>query len=122
MFCNKILSKTQWICLNRIRFRIGEAGCIGLALERTKMGLCVVAGRQVVLFVASFDQAHGDSSGSVAYLNVARLERSLECQRREGGTCSCLKHTPNGFGVPTVSFFKVSKSLHTKHAHKAHPL
>jgi hypothetical protein len=34
--------------------------------------------------IALPDLAHGDSSGSVAYLKDARLERSLECRRREG--------------------------------------
>jgi hypothetical protein len=48
------------------------------------MYLCVEAGRQMVLHIALPDLAHGDSSGSVAYLKDARLERSLECRRREG--------------------------------------
>jgi hypothetical protein len=48
------------------------------------MYLCAEARRQMVLHIALPDLAHGDSSGSVAYLKVARLERSLECRRREG--------------------------------------
>jgi hypothetical protein len=38
----------------------------------------------VVLYIAFLDEAHGGSSRSVAYLKDARLERSLECRRREG--------------------------------------
>jgi hypothetical protein len=34
--------------------------------------------------VVSLDGTHGGSSRSVACLKVARLERSLECWRREG--------------------------------------
>ena len=40
--------------------------------------------RQVVLDIALLDEAHVGSSGAVAYLKDARLERSLECRRREG--------------------------------------
>jgi len=40
--------------------------------------------RQLVFHGALLDEAHGRSSGSVAYLKDARLERSRECQRREG--------------------------------------
>ena len=38
---------------------------------------------QVVLYIALLDEAHGGSSRSVACLKDARLERSLECWRRE---------------------------------------
>ena len=37
----------------------------------------------MVLLVTLADLAHGDSGGRVAFLKGARLERSLECRRRE---------------------------------------
>jgi hypothetical protein len=47
------------------------------------MYFCVEARRQVGLLVTLGDLAHGDSGGRVAFLKGARLERSLECRRRE---------------------------------------
>lgn len=38
----------------------------------------------MILHIASNDDAHAGSSGSVAEEEDARLERSLECRRREG--------------------------------------
>jgi hypothetical protein len=84
MFRNEIRSKIQWICFDYVRFAHGVAGCIGLAYGLAQMYLRAVAGRQVVLYIAFLDEAHGGSSRSVAYLKDARLERSLECRRREG--------------------------------------
>jgi hypothetical protein len=84
MFSNEILSKIRCACLDCNRLGRGEAGGVELAFRMAQMDLCAVAGSQVVLHVAFFNGAHGGSSGSVAYLKDARLERSLECRRREG--------------------------------------
>src|SRR5208283_5511004 len=84
MFRYEILSKSRWIGFDCVRFGHGVTGCIGLACRVAQMYLCAKARRQMVLHITLPDLAHGDSSGSVAYLKDARLERSLECQRREG--------------------------------------
>jgi len=81
MFREKILSETQWNCLDRVWLSHGEAACVGYRLA--KMYLGAVAGSQVVLYIALFVQTHGGSSRSVACLKGARLKRSLECLRRE---------------------------------------
>jgi hypothetical protein len=94
MFRNEIVGKTQWICLNCVRFSYGVAGCIGLAHGRAQMYSCEKGGMQVGPHVASLVGTHDGSSRSVAYLKVARLERRLECGRREGETACCFKHTP----------------------------
>ena len=77
MLRNEILSKSGWSGLNCVQFGHGEAGRIGLAYGVAQMNLCAKARRKMVLHIALPDLAHGDSSGSVAYLNDARLERSL---------------------------------------------
>jgi hypothetical protein len=84
MLRNKILSKSRWSGFDCVRFGHGVTGCIGLAYGLAQVYLCAEARRQMVLHIALPDLARGDSSGSVAYLKDARLERSLECQRREG--------------------------------------
>ena len=84
MFRNEILNKSRWISFDCVRFGHGVAGCIGLAYGLAQIYLCAEARRQMVLHVALLREAHGDSSGLVAYLKDARLERSLECRRREG--------------------------------------
>ena len=84
MFRNEFLSKTRWICLDCVRFGHGVAGCIGPAHGFAQMYFCEERGMQVVLHIAFLDEAHGGSSRSVACLKVTRLERSLECWRREG--------------------------------------
>src|SRR5208337_1824062 len=84
MFRKEILSKTRWICLDCVWFDHGVAGCIRLAYGFAQMYFCEERGMQVVLHIAALDGTHGGSSRSVACLKVARLERSLECWRREG--------------------------------------
>jgi len=84
MFRNKILGKNRRIEFNCVRFGHGAGGCIGVAYRVAQMYFCMEARRQMVLHIALPDLAHGDSSGSVAFLKDARLERSLECRRREG--------------------------------------
>lgn len=83
MFGNEILSKTCRIGIARIEFRYGVADGIGLAYGLAQMDLGVGARRRGVLYMALLDEAHGSSSGLVACLKDARLERSLECRRRE---------------------------------------
>jgi hypothetical protein len=84
MFLKEILSKTRWICLDCVWFDYGVAGCIGLAYGFAQMYICEERWMQVVLHFVSIDGTHGGSSRSVACMKVARLERSLECWRREG--------------------------------------
>src|SRR6185437_8939497 len=79
MLCSEIPSKTQSICFDRIRFNSGKAGCIWLAFGGDQMNPCMKRGTQVILDIASFNGAHGDSSRSVACLKDTRLERSMEC-------------------------------------------
>src|SRR5579863_6025037 len=55
-----------------------------MAYRGLQMDLGAVAGREMILHIGFLDEAHGGSNGSVACLNGARLERSLECRRREG--------------------------------------
>jgi hypothetical protein len=57
------------------------------------MNPCKKWGMQVVLDFASVDGAHGGSSGSIAYLKDARLERSLSAEGEKGKTGYCFKHT-----------------------------
>jgi hypothetical protein len=61
----------------------------------------VPAGRKMILYIAFLDEAHGSSSRSVTNLNGARLERSMECRRREGKANYYIKHTPTRVRVPT---------------------
>ncbi len=82
MFSKEILSKTQWICA---RLGDGVAGCRGRAFGAAQMYLRAETGGRMVLRIVFFDIAHGGSSRPVACLKDARLERNLECRRREGG-------------------------------------
>jgi hypothetical protein len=50
------------------------------------MCACAPPSGKIILHIAFFDKGHGKSSGSVACLSGARLERNLECRRREGET------------------------------------
>src|SRR5208283_2606808 len=84
MFRDEILREIRCIGFACARFRYGVAGCIGLAHRLAQMYLRTNLRRQVVLYIALLDEAHGSSSGMVACLKDARLERSLECRRREG--------------------------------------
>jgi hypothetical protein len=84
MFRHEIQSKSRWIGFDCVRFGHGIAGCIRLTDRVAQMYFCAEARRQMIPRIALPDLAHGDSSGSVAYLKDARLERSLECRRREG--------------------------------------
>lgn len=84
VFRNEIFSKTRRCCIDCVRFGRGKTGCIGLALGLAQMDLGAEAGRAVVLHIALPDETHGDSGRPVACLKDARLERSLECRRREG--------------------------------------
>ncbi len=83
MFRYEILSKCWRSDFDCVRFGPGVTGCIGLAYWNAQMYSSVEARRQIVLHVTLGCLAHGDSSGSVAFLKDARLERSLECRRRE---------------------------------------
>src|ERR1700728_5279426 len=85
MLNDEIVSKGRGLRLGCLGFNPGKTGCIGLAHWLAQMDLCTEARREVVLDVALPDVAHRGSSRSVACLKDARLERSLECQRREGG-------------------------------------
>ena len=93
MLPNEILGKTQWICLDCFRFGRGKTGCVGLAYWIAQMYLRAEAGGQMVLDIAFPDVAHGGPSRPVACLKDARLERSLECRRREGKNNCYFKHT-----------------------------
>jgi hypothetical protein len=84
VFGNKILGKSRFCRVDCVRFGRGKTGCIGLALGLAQMDLGAEAGREVILHIALPDEAHGGSGRSVACLKDARLERSLECRRREG--------------------------------------
>lgn len=84
MFCNEILGKSRWIGFDCVRLGLRVAGFVGLAYRTAQMYFRAEARRQVVLYIALPELAHSDSSGSVACLKDARLERSLECRRREG--------------------------------------
>lgn len=48
-----------------------------------QMDPSMMLGRKVILDIAFLDEAHVDSSRTVAYLNGARPKRSLDCRRRE---------------------------------------
>ena len=55
----------------------------------------------MVLYIGLFDETHSRSSGSVAYLKGARLERSAGGWRREGGTrTTTIKDTLERAPVP----------------------
>ena len=84
MFRNKVRCKTRHIGCVCIALSSGEASGIGLAFGRAQMYLRAEIKRQVILHVASLDEAHGESICSVGWPEDARLERSLECRRREG--------------------------------------
>lgn len=79
MIRKEVLGKTRRADFDCARFGYGVAGRIGQAYSRDEMELFVEFGRQVVLYIAFSDVAHGGSSCSVAYLKVARLKLSLEC-------------------------------------------
>jgi hypothetical protein len=49
------------------------------------MSICPKRGRQMVIHIAFLEETHDGSSRTVAYLKDGRLERSLDCRRREGG-------------------------------------
>jgi hypothetical protein len=49
------------------------------------MCACAPPRGKMLLYIALLDEGHGKSSHSVEYLSGARLKRSLECRRREGG-------------------------------------
>ena len=66
----------------------------------SQMYLGAVAGRKVILYICFLDEAHGSSSRSVACLEGARLKRSPECRRREGGNSVSSKHTLTMARVP----------------------
>ncbi len=66
------------------------------------MDVGAVPRRQVVLYIAFLGEAHGSSSGSVAYLNVARLERTLGAEGEKKNRDYWFKHTRTGTCVPGV--------------------
>ncbi len=101
VFRDKVRSKMQWIYLDCVRFGSGEAGCVAQAYGLAEMNLCAVARRQVVLYIALLNQAHGSSSQLVAYLKDARLERKPGMPKaRKGKDYFHFKHTPNTDHVP----------------------
>jgi hypothetical protein len=59
--------------------------------------------------IAFLEEARRSPSRSVAYLNGARLGRSLECGRREGEIAYCFERTPARANVPEARPFCCSK-------------
>lgn len=85
MIRNEIIRKRRRLCFDCAWLGYGRSSRTGRSFRRTQMYLRAVTRRQVVLDIALFDEAHRGSRRSVAYLNGARPERSLECWRREKG-------------------------------------
>jgi hypothetical protein len=84
MFRDEIGREFGLGCIHYARLSLGKTGCVGLAFGRAQMNLREEGRTHVILHIASNDDAHAGSSGSVAEEEDARLERSLECRRREG--------------------------------------
>src|SRR5208282_3025581 len=104
MFSDEIGREFGLCCIHDVRLSLRKTGCVGLAfarlLGRAQMNLREEGGAHVILHVASINDAHAGSSRSVAEEEDARLERSLECRRREGKNGLLLKHTLIRFLVP----------------------
>jgi hypothetical protein len=75
------ISREIRFCIDDVRSAFGDAGCILLG----QMSICPKRGRQMVIHIAFLEETHDGSSRTVAYLKDGRLERSLDCRRREGG-------------------------------------
>ena len=86
MFPKEVSGKLGWISRDRSRFRFRKAGGIWLTCGDERMCAGAPPCGKMFLHIAFFDESHGKSSCSVACLNGARLEPSLECRRREGRT------------------------------------
>lgn len=80
----EIFIKIRLIWLYFARFGHRRTGRSGLVYRRIQMYLRAMTGRKMILYIALIDEAQNSSSRTVACFNVARLERGLECQRREG--------------------------------------
>jgi hypothetical protein len=72
----------------------------------------------MVLHVTLLNQTHGNSDRLVTRVNGARLERSLECRRREGHLCDFFKHTPDQVRMPAIRSLRSRQ--HAKLSYRAH--
>lgn len=79
MFSGIVIGKCRGIWFHGVRFGHREAGCIWMGY-----GPAQVYVSAVTFFIGLFGDPHRGSSRSVAYLEIARLERSRERWRREG--------------------------------------
>ncbi len=86
MVAKKVLGKLRSFRTDPARLRPGEAGCIRLACSLKWMQACSPPRGKIFVHIALLDEGHGTFGRSVASLNGARLERSLECRRREEET------------------------------------
>ena len=95
----KRLNQSNLVQASAVKHRSREACRAGLSDWR----LCKISAQEDYIVAAQayfWEQAHGGSSRSVAYLNGARLELSLECWRRGRKTNYCFEHTPTRVHVP----------------------
>jgi hypothetical protein len=83
MLPEKVLAEFGWICgvCTRLRCRNSRRAYGGARLYA-----CMPACGKIVRHIAFLYEGHGNSSRSAACLSGTRLERSLECRRREGET------------------------------------
>ena len=93
-------------CRIPVRASALSAGKISCTRHASRMSLQPqfgAAGSKVTLHVAFLDEDHSNSRGTVASLEGARLERSLDCRRREGESLLIRAYTRNGSRAGCVS-------------------
>ena len=83
MFLREVFGKCQPIDLCFLRSFPGGVDLAGLPSRPAWKLTLAAADRETSLRYFYFEDAHSASSRSVACLNDARLERSLECSRRD---------------------------------------